>query len=200
MKQPKKVQPTEKNHVPNETIEKTNDASELETPSEVNNSDSTSLDPEIDAAKKEIELLQEKYNQLNDSHLRSLAEFDNYRKRTLKEKAELIKNGGEKVIVDFISIVDDMERGLTASKDAQDVQAIREGMELIYVKMMAFLKKQGVVAIETENAAFNTDVHEAITTFPAPSEDLKGKVVDCVQKGYLMNEKVIRFAKVVVGE
>ena len=93
-----------------------------------------------------------------------------------------------------------MERGLSATKDAQDVQAIREGMELIYSKMMTFLKKQGVVAIETENAAFNTDVHEAITTFPAPSEDLKGKVVDCVQKGYLMNEKVIRFAKVVVGE
>lgn len=158
------------------------------------------VDSELEILQKSYSELEEKYNQLNDTYLRSVAEFDNYRKRSLKEKVDLIKNGGEKVLVDLLTVVDDMERGLAATKDAQDIQAIKDGLVLIHSKMESFLKQNGVQAMETEGKAFDTDHHEAITTFPAPSEDLKGKIVDCVQKGYVMNEKVIRFAKVVVGE
>jgi molecular chaperone GrpE len=154
----------------------------------------------LDMAQKSLSELQDKYNQLNDVYLRNLAEFDNYRKRSLKEKVDLIKNGGEKVLVDLLNVVDDMERGLAATKDAQDIQAIKEGFDLIYSKMQTFLKQNNVVPMDAVGKAFDTDNHEAITTFPAPTEDLKGKVVDCVQKGYTLNEKVIRFAKVVVGE
>lgn len=143
---------------------------------------------------------EEKYKQLNDSHLRLMAEFDNYRKRTLREKSELIKSAGESVLVNLLPLADDFERGLEVSKDSMDVQAVRQGMELIYSKLTAFLQQNGVKVIETENSAFDTEFHEAITTIPAPSEDLKGKIIDCVQKGYLLNDKVIRFAKVVVGE
>ena len=155
---------------------------------------------ELDSTAKALSELQTKYDQLNDQHLRTLAEFDNYRKRSLREKADLIKSGGENVLVSVLTVVDDMERGLLAMKETQDVEAVKEGMELIYNKFLSFLKQHHVVAIETEGKDFDTDHHEAITTFPAPSEALKGKVVDCVQKGYLLNDKVIRFAKVVVGE
>ena len=143
---------------------------------------------------------EEKYKQLNDSHLRLMAEFDNYRKRTLREKSELIKSAGESVLVNLLPLADDFERGLAVSKASMDVEAVRQGMELIYSKLTAFLQQNGVKVIETENSVFDTEFHEAITTIPAPSEDLKGKIIDCVQKGYLLNDKVIRFAKVVVGE
>jgi molecular chaperone GrpE len=155
---------------------------------------------ELDITKKALEELQAKYNQLNDTYLRTMAEFDNYRKRSLREKADLIKSGGESVLVNVLTVVDDMERGLAAMKETQDVDAVKEGMDLIYGKLQNFLKQNGVTAIDTEGKDFDTDHHEAITTFPAPSPELKGKVVDCVQKGYILNEKVIRFAKVVVGE
>jgi len=158
------------------------------------------IETELDAAKRSLEELQTKYNQLNDNYLRNLAEFDNFRKRSLREKADLIKNGGESVLINVLSVVDDMERGLAATKDAQDIEAVKQGMELIYTKFQSFLKQNGITAIETENQTFDTDLHEAITTFPAPSEELKDKVVDCVQKGYYLNDKVIRFAKVVVGK
>jgi len=157
-------------------------------------------DSELDSTKKALEELQNKYNQLNDTYLRGLAEFDNYRKRSMREKADLIKSGGESVLVNVLTVVDDMERGLAAMRETQDVNAVKEGMELIYVKLQNFLKQNGVTAIDTEGKDFDTDSHEAITTFPALSPELKGKVVDCVQKGYILNEKVIRFAKVVVGE
>lgn len=158
------------------------------------------IESELDRTKRCLEELQTKYNQLNDTYLRSLAEFDNYRKRSMREKVDLIKSGGENVLVSVLSVVDDMERGLAAMKDTQDVVAVKEGMDLIYGKLQNFLKQNGVTAIDTEGKDFDTDHHEAITTFPAPSPELKGKVVDCVQKGYILNEKVIRFAKVVVGE
>ncbi len=155
---------------------------------------------EAESAIKALEELQAKYNQLNDTYLRSLAEFDNYRKRSLREKADLIKSGGESVLINVLTVVDDMERGLAAMKETLDVDAVKEGMDLIYGKLQNFLKQNGVTAIDTEGKDFDTDHHEAITTFPAPTPELKGKVVDCVQKGYILNEKVIRFAKVVVGE
>jgi len=155
---------------------------------------------ELDAAKEVLEDLQAKFVQLNDAYLRTLAEFDNYRKRTLREKAELIKTGGESVLINVLDVVDDVERGIASSKMTQDVDALREGMELIHSKFITFLKQNGIKEIETEGKVFNTDHHEAIVTVPAPDESLKGKVIECVQKGYYLHDKVIRFAKVVVGE
>lgn len=148
----------------------------------------------------EIEVLTKKCAELNDKNLRLMAEFDNYRKRTLKERMELVKTAGEGILVDMLPLVDDFERGLKAMETSEDVVAVKEGIDLIYSKFIAFLLQNGVKAIPTENEIFDTEFHEAVTTFPAPSEDLKGKIVDCVSKGYTMNEKVIRFSKVVVGE
>ena len=141
-----------------------------------------------------------KDNELNNSYLRLNAEFDNYRKRTMKEKAELIKNGGEKSISSILPVVDDMERAVKMMETATDITAVREGMELIFNKFISTLGQNGVKAIESIECDFNTDFHEAIATIPAPTEELKGKILDCVQTGYLLNEKVIRHAKVVVGE
>lgn len=155
---------------------------------------------ELESIKKALEEVQAKYDQLNDTYLRTLAEYDNYRKRTLKEKAELIKSGGESVLINVLNVVDDLDRGVKAAAEATDVTAVKEGMELINNKFQSFLKQQGITAIETEGASFDTDHHEAIATIPAPDESLKGKVLDCVQKGYCLHDKVIRFAKVVVGE
>jgi molecular chaperone GrpE len=129
-----------------------------------------------------------------------MAEFDNYRKRTIKEKADLIKSAGENILSNILPLVDDFERGIQASETATDINAVREGMILIYDKFISFLCQNGVKKIETDNQAFDTEFHEAITTIPAPTEEQKGKIVDCIQKGYTLNDKVIRFAKVVVGE
>ena len=148
----------------------------------------------------ELEIVTQKCVELNDKNLRLMAEFDNYRKRTLKERMDLLKTAGEKVLVDMLPLVDDFERGLKAMETSDDVQSVKDGVDLIYTKFISFLLQNGVKAIPTENETFDTQYHEAITTFPAPSEDLKGKIIDCVAKGYTMNEKVIRFSKVVVGE
>jgi molecular chaperone GrpE len=150
------------------------------------------VEEQLDAAKKEIE-------ELNDKLLRKIAEFDNYRKRTLKEKTELILNGGEKTIVSILPVIDDMERALKNMQKAEDVAAVLEGVELIYKKFMDILAKQGVSVIETKDADFDVDIHEAIAQLPAPTEELKGKVMDCTLTGYKLNDKVIRHAQVVVG-
>ena len=151
-----------------------------------------SVEEQLEAAKKEIE-------ELNDKLLRKIAEFDNYRKRTLKEKTELILNGGEKTIVAILPVIDDMERALKNMQNADNVAAVIEGVELIYKKFMDILSKQGVSVIETKDADFDVDVHEAIAQLPAPVEELKGKVMDCTLTGYKLNDKVIRHAQVVVG-
>ncbi len=155
---------------------------------------------EEEKLKQEIEKLTEKYNELNDKYIRLAAEFDNYKKRTLKEKTELLKFGGENVITQLINILDDFERAQSSIKETSDLESIKQGIELINNKFYEFLKQQGVKEIEAKNNDFNTDYHEAITRFPAPSEEMKGKVIDVIQKGYLLHDKVIRFAKVVVGE
>lgn len=155
---------------------------------------------EGDKIANEIAELTQKCNDLNDKNLRLMAEFDNYRKRTLKERSDLIKTAGENILSSMLPLVDDFERALKAMETAEDVVAVKEGVDLIYNKFIAFLLQNGVKAIPTENEVFNTDLHEAITTFPAPTEDMKGKIIDCVSKGYTMNDKVIRFSKVVVGE
>jgi len=179
-----------------DAVEQSVESNEAEMPA----TEEQPAESELDSTKKALEELQTKYNQLNDTYLRSLAEFDNYRKRSMREKVDLIKSGGENVLISVLTVVDDMERGLAVLKETQDVTAVKEGMDLIYGKLQNFLKQNGVTVIDTEGKDFDTDNHEAITTFPAPTPELKGKVVDCVQKGYILNEKVIRFAKVVVGE
>ena len=137
---------------------------------------------------------------LQDRLKRQMAEFDNYRKRMMRERVDLIKNASERVVLDLLPIIDNFERSLKSMETSESVQPVVEGVNLIYQQMMTLLKQQGVSVIETENQLFNDEFHEAITTTPAPSEDMKGKIIDCVQKGYLMNDKVIRFPKVVVGQ
>ena len=155
---------------------------------------------EAEKQEQELEKTQAALEEQKDKYLRLSAEFDNYRKRTMKEKAELILNGGEKTITSILPIVDDFERALKNMATATDVAAIREGVELIYNKFMSVLGQNGVKVIETKEQALNTDFHEAIAVIPAPQEELKGKILDCVQTGYTLNDKVIRHAKVVVGE
>lgn len=149
---------------------------------------------------KELETAQETIEGQKDKYLRLSAEFDNYRKRTMKEKAELILNGGEKSLSSILPVVDDFERAIKTMETATDVQAVKEGVELIYNKFMATLAQNGVKVIETKDQPLNTDYHEAIAVIPAPSEAQKGKILDCVQTGYTLNDKVLRHAKVVVGE
>ena len=149
---------------------------------------------------QELEKANEQIEEQKDKYLRLSAEFDNYRKRTMKEKAELILNGGEKSISSILPIVDDFERALKNMEKATDVAAVKEGVELIYNKFMSVLGQNGVKVIETKEQPLDTDYHEAIAVIPAPNEALKGKILDCVQTGYILNDKVIRHAKVVVGE
>ncbi len=137
---------------------------------------------------------------LKDKYLRAVAEFDNYRKRTLKEKAELILNGGEKTVSAILPVIDDMERAIANGEKTEDPAVLREGMELIFHKFMKALEGLGVKKIDTENADFNTDLHEAVAMVPGMGDDKKGKVIDCLQTGYQLNDKVIRHAKVAVGQ
>ena len=149
---------------------------------------------------KELEDAQAVIEEQKDKYLRLSAEFDNYRKRTMKEKAELILNGGEKSISSILPVIDDFERAIKTMETAKDVKAVKEGVELIYNKFMATLAQNGVKVIETKDQPLDTDYHEAIAVIPAPSEEQKGKILDCVQTGYTLNDKVIRHAKVVDGE
>lgn len=150
------------------------------------------VEEKLEQANKEIEAL-------NDQLLRKIAEFDNYRKRTIKEKTELVLNGGEKTIKAILPVLDDMERALSNMQKAEDVAAVVEGVQLIYRKFMGILEKEGVKTIQTENQDFNVDLHEAIAQLPAPTDELKGKIMDCTLTGYTLNDKVIRHSQVVVG-
>lgn len=163
---------------------------------EVNESEEECKENETDpleAANKEIAELKDKY-------LRSVAEFDNYRKRTLKEKAELILNGSEKTISAILPILDDMERAIANGEKSEDYKVLNEGIQLIYTKFQKTLESLGVKKIDTDNADFNTDIHEAVAMVPGMGDDKKGKVLDCIQAGYKLNDKVIRHAKVAVGQ
>ncbi len=147
-----------------------------------------------------IEELSGKITDLNDRYLRLTAEYDNYRKRTLKERMELTKSAGEGLLKGLLPVVDDFDRAISHLGEASDLAAVKEGIDLIYNKFQEFLKQNGVTEIEAKETDFDTDVHEAITKIPAPTEELKGKVIDCIEKGYMLNDKVMRFSKVVVGE
>lgn len=149
---------------------------------------------------EQISQLTEKCAELTDKNLRLMAEFDNYRRRTFKEKADIIKNAGENIFKDMLPLIDDFERALASIQPTPENVALREGVEIIYNKFINFLERNGVKAMDTENQMFDVEFHEAITTIPAPEEAMKGKIIDCTTKGYTLNEKVIRFAKVVVGE
>lgn len=150
--------------------------------------------------KDPLTLANEKIAELEDKYLRTVAEFDNYRKRVLKEKAELILNGGARVAEAILPVLDDMERAIDNGGKTDDLQVLRDGMELIHAKFVKTLEGQGVKKIETENADFDTDVHEAVAMVPGMGDDKKGKVIDCIQAGYKINDKVIRHAKVAVGQ
>jgi molecular chaperone GrpE len=165
--------------------------------------DNESADTEAPAEEEEkdpLEQAQAEIEQLKTQILYKTAEFDNYRKRTLKEKAELILNGGEKAVSAILPVIDDMERALANGEKTDDPAVLREGMELIYNKMMKALESLGVKKIDTDDADFNTDMHEAVAMVPGMGDDKKGKVIDCLQAGYQLNDKVIRHAKVAVGQ
>jgi molecular chaperone GrpE len=143
---------------------------------------------------------EEKLAELQDRYLRLTAEYDNFRKRTLKEKIDLQKSANERLLEALLPVADDFDRAMQSVEEAKDIEAVKEGMKLISGKFQGFLNQQGVKEIEAVNLPFDTDLHEAVTQIPAPSKKLKGKVVDVVQKGYYLNEKVLRFSKVVIGE
>lgn len=178
-----------------EELETDNKAETTETANE-----ETTEEQQPEEEKDPLELANEQIEELKDKYLRSVAEFDNYRKRTLKEKAELILNGGEKAITAILPILDDMERAIANGQKTDDPAVLREGMELIFTKFNKTLESLGVSKIETEDADFDTDIHEAIAMVPGMGDDKKGKVLDCVQTGYKLNEKIIRHAKVAVGQ
>lgn len=146
------------------------------------------------------QLADEKYNELNDQFLRLYAEFDNFRKRTAQEKIEIEQRGGEKVMKDMLSVLDDFERASTYNENAEDINSVKEGFNLIFNKLKSLLENKGLKQMDAKGMDFDADFHEAIANVPAPSDDLKGKVVDDVEKGYMLNDKVIRYAKVVVGQ
>ena len=185
-----------------EEFEANNTSEETLEDKEVNNSEAEEQEAKAEEAEKKdpLEVAQEQIADLKDKYLRSVAEFDNYRKRTIKERADLILNGGEKTITALLPVIDDMERAIANGEKTDDPQVLREGMELIYHKMMKVLEGLGVQKIETEDADFDTDVHDAVAMVPGMGDDKKGKVIDCLTTGYKLNDKVIRHAKVAVGQ
>ncbi len=163
-------------------------------------SEDTQAEQEVNTLENQLVELQAQVEKEKKEYLFLAAEFDNYRKRTLKEKAEIIKNGGENVLKGILPIVDDFERGLKAAETDSDAKSVLEGMTLIYNKLVKYLESMGVKEMASTGEVFNSDIHEAIAQVPAPSEDMKGKVLDTVQKGYMLNDKVLRHAKVAVAQ
>lgn len=192
-----------------EDIEKVNEQIENETP------DLTATQTESETIKKEtkkdkahkrskveeqLEKVESEILELKDKHIRLQAEFDNYRKRTLKERMELLKTAGESLLISILPVIDDFDRAVQTLDSVEQDSHLKDGVMLIYSKFQEFLKQNGVKEIEAKEQKFDTDLHEAITKIPAPTKELKGKIVDVVQKGYYLNDKVIRFSKVVIGE
>lgn len=180
----------------NENIEENVDTLENETSGDVNEQETEAEE----TPEERIKTLESKLEKEKKEYMFLMAEFDNFRKRTIKEKAEIIKNATEKAMGDILPIVDDFERAIQANASTEDVNVVREGVELIYNKFIKYLESYGVKEMTSTGEDFDADIYEAVTTFPAPSEDLKGKVIDTVQKGYSINDKVLRHAKVVVGQ
>ncbi|MCW3086102.1 MAG: nucleotide exchange factor GrpE [Bacteroidetes bacterium] len=174
---------------------------ENETVNEQNEEQQESTEQEtVDPKDQQIAELQQKTNELNDKYLRLYSEFDNFRKRTAKEKVELIQSGGEDVFKSILPVMDDFERAIKSNSETTDVKAVNDGVNLIYNKLKSTLTQKGLEEMKSAGEPFNADIHEAITNVPAPSEDLKGKVIDELEKGYMLNGKIIRFAKVIIGQ
>lgn len=180
-------------------VEENLNEEQLQGASEEEESVEEAPEEEQEEEKKEA-TVEEKLAELQDRYLRLTAEYDNFRKRTLKEKIDLQKSANERLLEALLPVADDFDRAIQSVEEAKDIEAVKEGMKLISGKFQGFLTQQGVKEIEALKLTFDTDVHEAITKIPAPSKKLKGKVVDVVQKGYFLNEKVLRFSKVVIGE
>ena len=181
-----------------------NEGTEQETAESVNtekkeNTEAVEEAPAEKTAEEKLADALAEIEELKTKQLYKQAEFENFRKRVISEKADLILNGGRKVLEAMLPVVDDMERALAHMDKAEDIQAVKDGVDLIYKKFLTTLKAQGVTPMEAQGADFNTDFHEAVTQFPAPTDELKGKVIDCTEKGYMINDKVLRYAKVVVG-
>lgn len=179
----------------NENIDNEETAQEQDSQEEAAQEEAAEPTPEERIAQLEATIEKEK-----KEYLFLMADFENYRRRTLQEKQDLIKNGGQKVLEGILPVVDDIERAIEAINQGGDIDSLKEGVDLIHNKLISYLKSNNVEAIESTGELFDTDVHEAVTTFPAPSEDQKGRVIDTVLKGYMLNDKVLRHAKVVVGQ
>lgn len=186
-------QPVDAPEIEDDIIESEDETPELEDALNKEMQDAAALRDQLEAAQAALEKEKKDYMYL-------MADFDNFRKRVKREKEDLLRNGSEKVFAGLLPIVDDFERGLEATKDAEDAAGVREGMELIYNKLVKYLEQNGVKPMDSTGKDFDAEVHEAIATIPAPSDDLKGKVIDTTQKGYMINDKVLRHAKVAVGE
>lgn len=185
----------------NKTVDKENTKSEAETGEVAEEQETRQDNPtaEVKEEKSAEEVLQGKLDEINDKYIRLYSEFDNYRKRTQKEKVELHKTAGEDIFKTLLPVLDDFERALNSMQEAKEVSAVKEGVELIFSKLKNNLQQKGLTAMESKGETFDADIHEAVTNIPAPDESLKGKVVEELEKGYSLNGKVIRFAKVVVG-
>ncbi len=188
------------NNITDDEAKASNQQSEAEISDNVEEPRNETSDNGTESLAETLEATQAALEKEKKEYLFLMAEFDNFRKRVNKEKAEIIKNGAEKVLAGLLPIVDDFERGLKATEGNEDAGAVREGMELIYNKLIKFLAANGVKAMESTGADFDPELHEAIASIPAPSDELKGKVIDTTQTGYTINDKVLRHAKVAVGE
>lgn len=175
------------------------DATENETVNEQNQNEVENPAGEVDEKDAKITELQAKVNELNDKYLRLYSDFDNFRKRTAKERVELIQTAGEDVFKNILPILDDFERAIKANNETEDIKAVKDGVNLVYNKLKSTLTQKGLEEMKSIAEVFNPDLHEAITNVPAPSEDMKGKIVEELEKGYMLNGKIIRFAKVVIG-
>ena len=184
----------------NDQEKKVLNGAEQETAAAQENTEESAQEPKEDTVEDKLAKSEAEVADLKDRLLRQMAEFDNYRKRTMKEKAEIILNGSAGVVTDILPVIDDLERAIANSAKSEDYTALKEGVELIYNKLMHILEQKGLQKISPKNEPFDTDFHEAIAMIPAPSEDLKGKVLDCAIDGYKLNDKVLRHAKVAVGE
>ena len=193
-KKNKKIKQEEKEKLQQEEVQ------EKEKNLEQENSSETKEDIETEACEDDKTLLEKQIIELKDKHLRLFSEFDNFRKRTTKERIELFKTAHQDLMLDLLPVIDDFDRAMQSFENANDPQALKEGVALIYNKFKTTLEKKGLKCMESEGKEFDTDFHEAITEIPAPTDDLKSKVVDVVEKGYTLNDKVIRYAKVVVGK
>ncbi len=155
---------------------------------------------ELEKLKEENEKLKAEIEELNDKYIRLMAEFDNFRKRTMNEKAEMVKNASEKILLELLPIVDDFERAIKANEEVEDAQHLKEGFKLIYDKFIKLLQKQGVSEIDAMHKEFDPELHDALTKIPVEDPELKGKIVDVVEKGYYLNDKILRHSKVVIGD